>query len=178
MYGVLWQRSGIGLEDTGSRYKKGIGYPVQIPYMDDKVIIGGHYDAGDYNPRLHWIVAANMMLAWDWYPEKSGDGTFAVPEGRNGVPDILDEAAWSLQPLIQLQSPEGGIGSAASEGGQATPIESMYDANFIETPERECIVEHYDLDPAMSFILALLHRHPIFGQIWGSNMNSSPMSIY
>ena len=160
MYGVLWQRSGIGLEGTGSRYKKGIGhsvYPVRIPYMDDKVIIGGHYDAGDYNPRLHWIVAANMMLAWDWYPEKSGDGTFAVPEGRNSVPDILDEAAWSLQPLIQLQSPEGGIGSAASEGGQAMPIESMYDANFIETPERECIVEHsYDLDPAMSFILAAL----------------------
>ena len=28
---------------------------------------------------------------------------------------------------------------------------------FIETPERECIVEHsYDLDPAMSFILAAL----------------------
>ena len=33
----------------------------------------------------------------------------------------------------------------------------MYDANFIETPERECILEHsYDLDPAMSFILAAL----------------------
>lgn len=160
MWGVLWQRSGIGLEGTGSQYKKAIGhsqYKVRIPYMEDRVIIGGHYDAGDYNPRLHWIVAANMMLAWDWYPQKSGDGTFAVPEGINGIPDILDEAAWSLQPLIQLQSPEGGIGSAASEGGDATPIESMYDANFVETPERECIIEHsFDLDPTMSFILAAL----------------------
>lgn len=160
MWGVLWQRSGIGLDNTGSRYRKGIGhseYKVRIPYMDDRFIIGGHYDAGDYNPRLHWTVAANMMLAWDWYPEKSGDGTFAVPEGKNGIPDILDEAAWSLQPLLQLQSPEGGIGSAASEGGDLTPIESMYDANFIETAERECIIEHsYDLDPSMTFVLAAL----------------------
>ena len=160
MWGVLWQRSGIGLEGTGSKYKKAIGhseYPVRIPYMEDRTIIGGHYDAGDYNPRLHWVVAANMMLAWDWYPQKSGDGTFAVPEGINGVPDILDEAAWSLKPLIQLQSPEGGIGSAASEGGDLMPVESLYDANFIETPERECIIEHsYELDPSMTFVLAAL----------------------
>jgi endoglucanase len=140
MYGVLWQRSGIGLEDTGSRYKKIPGHHednVKIPYMADRPVLGGHYDAGDFNPRVHTSIARDFMMVCELMPQKCGDGDLDVPEGINGVPDVLDEAAWSLRPLLDLQDTDGGIGGGAGEWGWSTPVESMADPNFVETPERD-----------------------------------------
>ena len=60
MYGVLWQRAGDDLKGTGSRYTKVAGHhedDVLIPYMEDRPIRGGHYDAGDYNPKVHTSIA-------------------------------------------------------------------------------------------------------------------------
>ncbi|WP_204365835.1 glycoside hydrolase family 9 protein, partial [Microbacterium sp. B24] len=35
------------------------------------------------------------------------DGTLAVPEHGNGVPDILDEARWELEWMLKMQVPAG-----------------------------------------------------------------------
>lgn len=140
MYGVLWQRSGISLEDTNSRYTKIPGHhedDVKIPYMSDRPVVGGHYDAGDFNPRVHLSIARDFMMVCDLMPQKCGDGDLDVPEGINGVPDVLDEAAWSLRPLLDLQDRDGGVGGGAGEWSWSTAIESMADPNFVETPERD-----------------------------------------
>jgi endoglucanase len=36
-----------------------------------------------------------------------GDGTLSIPEMRNGIPDILDEARWELDFMLKMQVPEG-----------------------------------------------------------------------
>jgi endoglucanase len=40
-------------------------------------------------------------------PDDLGDGTLAIPERGNGVPDVLDEARWELEFLLRMQIPAG-----------------------------------------------------------------------
>ena len=95
-----------------------------------KVIVGGHHDAGDYHPRGHWEVAEHLMRVYELFPEKYWDGQLKIPEAGNGIPDILDEAYWSLQLFEQLQFDHGGV---------PINIESPGDPNVTETPERDAL---------------------------------------
>jgi endoglucanase len=36
-----------------------------------------------------------------------GDGKLNIPEGKNGVPDLLDEARWELEFMLRMQVPAG-----------------------------------------------------------------------
>ena len=132
MRGLLYQRSGQSLEETASPYLKIAAHngPVEIPYMEDRPIVGGHYDAGDYNPRSHFEVAHLLTLAYTLRPTAFYDGQLDIPEAGNGVPDVLDEAAWALRPWLELQDADGGVGEQDDR-----TIESPGDPNFVETPE-------------------------------------------
>ncbi len=67
-------------------------------------IHGGHHDAGDYDTRItHLVVPEKMMSLYEIFPEKFYDGQFFIPENANGIPDILDEAAWNLMHYEYLQ---------------------------------------------------------------------------
>jgi endoglucanase len=75
---------------------------------------GGWYDAGDQGK----YVVNGGISAWqllDEYeravsfgnPAALADGTLAIPERANGVPDILDEARWEVEFLLKMQVPDG-----------------------------------------------------------------------
>lgn len=67
-------------------------------------IHGGHHDAGDFDTRLtHFVVSQKLMTLYEMMPENFYDGQVWIPEHHNGVPDILDEAAWSLLHYEYLQ---------------------------------------------------------------------------
>ena len=36
-----------------------------------------------------------------------GDGKLAIPENKNGVPDILDEARYEIEFMLKMQVPDG-----------------------------------------------------------------------
>lgn len=56
---------------------------------------GWYQDAGDWDSYYtHLRVAQELMLAYEMAPKNFSDGELNIPESRNGVPDILDEAAW------------------------------------------------------------------------------------
>ncbi len=56
---------------------------------------GWYQDAGDWDSyETHLRVAQELLLAYELAPKNFRDGELNIPESRNGVPDILDEAAW------------------------------------------------------------------------------------
>ncbi|MDP6112234.1 MAG: glycoside hydrolase family 9 protein [Planctomycetota bacterium] len=95
-----------------------------------KIMIGGHHDAGDYMPRAHYIVAESLMRAYEMNPKKFYDGQLHIPENKNGLPDILDEAYWALRLFEELQDEDGGVHNN---------VETPGDPGFCGTPERDSL---------------------------------------
>jgi endoglucanase len=124
------QRSGIPIEAqyVGAEYARPAGHVNVAPNQgDDDVpcravlncgytldVRGGWYDAGDHGK----YVVNGGISAWQLQNEYErtallgdvaalGDGTLAIPERSNGVPDVLDEARWEVEFLMEMQVPDG-----------------------------------------------------------------------
>jgi len=74
----------------------------------------GWYDAGDHGKYVvnGGIAVWTLMNAFERFSAAGnavvfGDGKLGIPEGKNGVPDILDEARWEMEFLLGMQVPAG-----------------------------------------------------------------------
>lgn len=88
------------------------GYVIYGPVNDSAHIdvTGGWHDATDY--LQYTATSANavyqMLIAWQLNPSAFGDAYQANGEpGKNGRPDILDEARWGLDWLVKM-NPDSG----------------------------------------------------------------------
>ncbi|MFD5447875.1 glycoside hydrolase family 9 protein [Streptomyces sp. NPDC127100] len=124
------QRSGIAISDRlRPGYARPAGHVGVAPNQGDTEVpcrpgecdytldvSGGWYDAGDHGK----YVVNGGISAWELLstyerslhartgkPSGLGDGTLAIPESGNKVPDILDEARWELEFLLRMQVPAG-----------------------------------------------------------------------
>nr|3X17_A Chain A, Endoglucanase [uncultured bacterium]3X17_B Chain B, Endoglucanase [uncultured bacterium] len=72
---------------------------------------GGWHDAGDYGKYVTTtaVTAAQLLKAYELYPQAFADGQLHLPESGNGVPDILDEVRWGLEWLFRMQRPDGAV---------------------------------------------------------------------
>ena len=77
-------------------------------------VSGGWYDAGDHGK---YVVNAGISV-WtllNWWERglafggtaDFADGKMNIPENKNKVPDLLDEARWELEFELKMQVPEG-----------------------------------------------------------------------
>lgn len=74
-------------------------------------VYGGWWDAGDFDRRpYHFQVVDALLSAYLLYPAKFADGQLDIPESGNGIPDIVDEAAWGVDVWRRAQSADGGVG--------------------------------------------------------------------
>jgi endoglucanase len=102
---------------------------------------GGYHDAGDWDREGgHPEVPMVLSLAYELAPGNFRDGELAIPEGRNGMPDILDEARWSLDYWRRLQRPDGGVSLGLfldhfPEPGQAADADRGNWYIYAEDPE-------------------------------------------
>ena len=74
----------------------------EASYVDAR---GGWHDAGDQLKYLltSSTVTAHLLLAWREAPAVFGDAFDALGRpGRNGMPDVLDEARWGLDWMLRL----------------------------------------------------------------------------
>ncbi|MFF6996396.1 glycoside hydrolase family 9 protein [Streptomyces sp. NPDC008313] len=124
------QRSGIEILDSlRPGYARPAGHLNVAPNTgDDDVpcvpgvcdytldVTGGWYDAGDHGKYVVNGGISTWQLLSEYersrhartgHPSALGDGTLAIPESANGVPDILDEARWELEFLLRMQVPAG-----------------------------------------------------------------------
>ncbi len=77
---------------------------------DLRPLRGGHHDAGDFDIRpYHVLVAQYLLRAYEMAPGQFSDGQLYLPETGNGIPDLLDEALWSVAAWEDLQNPDGGV---------------------------------------------------------------------
>jgi len=90
-------------------------------------IWGWYHDAGDWDGYPgHVSVSYSLLLLYDLAGEKFSDGEVSnryksntdgswVEEGRNGIPDLLDEAAWLIE--YYKRGRETGLKTGVTTGG-------------------------------------------------------------
>ncbi|GCB43579.1 glycoside hydrolase family 9 protein [Streptomyces sp. NL15-2K] len=124
------QRSGIEIrDDLRPGYGRPAGHVDVAPNQGDSNVpcqpgvcdytldvTGGWYDAGDHGKYVvnggisTWELLSTYersLTARTGQPSKLGDGSLAIPESGNKVPDILDEVRWELDFLLKMQVPDG-----------------------------------------------------------------------
>lgn len=124
------QRSGtpIDAQYVGDQYARPAGHINVAPNQGDNNVPcradlacgytldvrGGWYDAGDHGKYVvNGGISAWQLLNSYERATRIGDasafrdGTLAIPEKSNGVPDLLDEARWEVDFLLKMQAPDG-----------------------------------------------------------------------
>ncbi len=78
-------------------------------------VSGGWYDAGDHGK---YVVNGGISV-WTMLNQYErlkfhgssvadfGDGKLSIPENKNGIPDILDEARYEIEFMLRMQVPDG-----------------------------------------------------------------------
>lgn len=71
----------------------------------------GWYDAGDYNKYIvnSGISTYTLLAAYEHYPAYFNALNVNIPESKNEIPDILDEALWNLRWMLTMQDEDGGV---------------------------------------------------------------------
>lgn len=73
-------------------------------------IYGGWHDAADYDRReSHHMALWDLLGTYELNPAAFADGQLNIPESGNGIPDLLDEAAWGLEVWTRAQESDGGV---------------------------------------------------------------------
>lgn len=71
---------------------------------------GGYFDAGDWDRRIQHVEVSRQLIELDeLFPSYFDRVSLNLPESKNGLPDVLNEALWTLDFFRRLQTPDGGI---------------------------------------------------------------------
>jgi endoglucanase len=101
-------------------------------------VYGGYHDAGDADRRAYHMSnpAINLMI-YEAFPEYFSDGQYDIPGDfdedyqilnyTNGVPDIIDEAAWGTLVWEYLQNDDGSIHFGTETRGYPDPFAAPLD---------------------------------------------------
>ena len=108
---------------------------------------GGYFDAGDWDRRTqHLSIPRGLLELHNLFPDHFRRVSLNIPESSNSLPDILDEALWTLDFFRRLQMPDGGV-----RGG----IESAEHPNYGEASWQESLpVMAYAPDVWTSYMYA------------------------
>jgi endoglucanase len=72
----------------------------------------GWIDAGDYNKYVvnSGITTSTLLSAYEDFSKYYDSLNVNIPESKNALPDILDEALWNLRWMLTMQDPnDGGV---------------------------------------------------------------------
>ena len=108
---------------------------------------GGWHDAADYDRRpYHLRIVNDLATVYLMKSENFIDGQLNIPESGNGIPDILDEAAWGLKHLLAVQEKNGGVGTWFETTGHPGPGEGLPDKDkrtyYVSAPGRNGTLEY------------------------------------
>lgn len=120
-----YQRTGIALEKQyAGIWRRNEGHPDTAIYVHSSAADlqrpegfkfsspRGWYDAGDYNKYIvnSGITMATLLSAYEDFPEYSKSLKLNIPESKDALPDLLNEALWNLRWMLTMQDPgDGGV---------------------------------------------------------------------
>jgi hypothetical protein len=134
---------------------------------------GWYQDAGDWDGYpSHARVPTNLLFLYDLAPRRFTDGELNIPESGNGIPDLLDEAAWlprffhrTRHAIVAAGYGTGGVGGArvmgdfwgsdAGPGGVTRPSWEDTDRRWVVSGEEAPFTYKYT---ALAAHLAFLLR--------------------
>jgi endoglucanase len=106
---------------------------------------GGYFDAGDWDRRIQHIeVSRSLIELAEMFPDYFSQLDLNLPESRNALPDIIDEALWNIDFYRRMQAPDGGI----SGGIQSANYSRQGEASWQETLP----ILAYKRDPWSSYL--------------------------
>jgi len=109
-YAGKWARSAghpdniVFIHPSAATEKRPAGTEIATP--------GGWYDAGDYNKYIvnSGITAGTLLSAYEDFPVYFDTLNTNIPESKDAVPDILNEALYNLRWMLTMQdSYDGGV---------------------------------------------------------------------
>ena len=100
---------------------------------------GWYQDAGDWDGYYsHFRVPQELLLVFEMAPGNFTDGELNIPESGNGVPDLLDEAAWLPRFFFRLRHEllskgygTGGVGSRIAGDGFGSDEKQLPDGRSV-----------------------------------------------
>lgn len=107
----------------GAQYERPAGHPDLLVFPHKSLGLGprdnlsllssprGWYDSGDYNKyTVNTALAIYFLLqAFDSQKVFFSKLVADIPESKNTLPDVLDEAFWGLDWLLTMQDSDGGV---------------------------------------------------------------------
>ncbi len=101
---------------------------------------GGWHDAGDYGRYLpsSGISTGTLLWAWEMFGPRVRNIRLDIPESGNGTPDILNEARFNLEWMLQMQDADGGVWhkeTSTSFAGFVMPQDDHLPSEVIGTGE-------------------------------------------
>ena len=73
-------------------------------------VTGGWHDAADWDRNnAHYTPIFDLLNAYEIAPDRFTDNQLNLPESGNGIPDILDEAAYGLTVWLKSMNAAGGV---------------------------------------------------------------------
>ncbi len=138
-------------------------------FKGDLEVAGWYQDAGDWDSyHTHLRVATELLFAFELSPKNFVDGELNIPESGNGIPDLVDEAAWLprfcyrlRQELLKKKFGTGGIGlriagDAFGSDGEGKP--SWRDVDRIYAASGEDPLSTYRYAGAAAHLALVLKR--------------------
>jgi endoglucanase len=123
--GYYYMRASMPLERAyAGKWARPAGHPdtavlvhasaasVQRPAGTKIATPGGWYDAGDYNKYVvnSGISTGTLLSAYEDFPAYFDTLRTNIPESRDRIPDILNEAIYNLRWMLSMQDPnDGGV---------------------------------------------------------------------
>lgn len=118
-------RSGMKIDSLyGGKWARPAGHPDTLVYFHTSAADQNHpensctsspkgwYDAGDYNKYIvnSSISTYTLLFAYNSFTDYFTQQDVNIPESKNNLPDILDEALYNLRWMLSMQDPiDGGV---------------------------------------------------------------------
>jgi hypothetical protein len=94
---------------------------------------GGWHDAADFDRRIyHYGVVSDLLAAFEAFPAHFRDAQLNIPESSNGIPDILDEAAYGVDVWRSTQRKDGAVSSWIEQESHPAHSKGSFEKTFTD----------------------------------------------